>query len=285
MTRTYYRVMTVNVPVSWDAPLEQWGAWMRAADRPATTRYLRDYEMRRFAADHGGPPWEVTLDDMVAWLGGKTWASQTKRAYRAGLRAFYSWAHVTGRITSNPAGLLPTIKTPIRLPRPAPEPVLAAALLAAGPRVRLMVLLAGHEGLRRGEIAQVNTADLERDLFGTSLRVHGKGAKERLVPLSPELTMLLRAAPKGYVFPGQIDGHLSPHYVGKLVSGVLGPGWTTHTLRHRFATVTYAGAGESGGDLLEVQKLLGHAKPETTLGYVLVLQPALRRTAAAAWAA
>lgn len=277
--------MTVTVPPTWDAPLEQWGAWMRAADRPATTRYLRDYEMRRFAADHGEAPWGVTTDDLVAWLGSKAWASETKRAYRAGLRSFYGWAHVTGRIATNPAGLLPAIKAPIRLPRPAPELVLAAALLAAGPRVRLMVLLAGHEGLRRGEIAQVSTADLELDLLGTSLRVHGKGAKERLVPLSPELTMLLRSAPEGFVFPGQINGHLSPAHVGKLVSRILGPGWTTHTLRHRFATVTYAGDGESSGDLLEVQKLLGHAKPETTLGYVLIPQPALRRTAAAAWAA
>ena len=78
--------------------------------------------------------------------------------------------------------------------------------------------------------------------------------------------------------PGQIDGHLSPAYVGKRVSRVLGVGWSTHTLRHRFATRCYAGSR----DLLSVQKLLGHSKPETTEGYVLVPNEWLRSAMAEA---
>jgi site-specific recombinase XerD len=56
-------------------------------------------------------------------------------------------------------------------------------------------------------------------------------------------------------------------------------GWTAHTLRHRFATVAYAGER----DLLAVQVLLGHSKPETTRLYVLIPDASLR--AAVAWAA
>jgi len=252
---------------------------MCAANRPATTRGLRDYQLRRFANDHGGEPWSVTTDEMVSWIGGKDWAAETKRAYRAALRSFYGWAHVTGRILTNPAALLPPIKSPIRMPRPPPESVLSAALLLADDRVRLMVLLAAREGLRRGEIAQVHTRDLEPDALGWSLRVHGKGAKERMVPLCDQVWMRLREAPAGYVFPGQINGHLSPARVGELVSGVLGPGWTTHTLRHRFATACYAG----DRDLFAVQTLLGHSRPETTRQYVLLPNGALR--AAIAFAA
>jgi integrase len=268
-----------KIPSGWVLPLQQWGMWMRAADRPATTRGLRSYQLRRFAADQGGDPWEVSTDDLVEWLGSQVWAAETKRAYRAALRSFYGWAHVTGRIRVNPAGLLPAVKSPIRMPRPTPEAVLVAALLAADPRVMLMVLLAGREGLRRGEIAQVHTRDLELDPLGWSLRVHGKGAKERMVPLCDQVRIRLREAPEGFVFPGQIDGHLSAARVGELVSEVLGVGWTTHTLRHRFATAAYAGER----DLLACQVLLGHSRPETTKGYIQVPNGALR--AAIAWAA
>jgi integrase len=271
--------MTVNVPSPWVAPLDSWEAWLRAADRPATTRYLRIYQVRRFAAEVGQGPWTVTLDEMVVWLGGQKWATETKRSYRAALRSFYGWAHASGRMSHNPAGLLPPIKPPVRLPRPTPETVLASALLVADQRVQLMVLLAARQGLRRSEIAQVHTRDLEQDLLGWSLHVHGKGAKERMVPLSEHVRVLLSSAPAGFLFPGQIGGHLSPAHVGKLVSKVLGPGWTTHTLRHRFATVAYAGER----DLFAVQRLLGHSKPETTQLYVLIPDASLR--AAVAWAA
>ena len=271
--------MTTQTMTPWDGPLEQWGAWLRAADRPATTRYLRGYQMRRFATEHGGHPWDVTTDDLVAWLGGQEWATETRRSYRAALRSFFGWAHTSGRMNHNPAGLLPPIKAPTRLPRPTPERVLTRALLTADQRVKLMVLLAAREGLRRGEIAQVHTCDLEADLLGWSLRVHGKGAKERDVPLCEQVQALLLAAPDGFLFPGQVNGHLSAAHVGKMVSAALGVGWTAHTLRHRFATVAYAGER----DLLAVQTLLGHSKPETTRLYVLVPNASLR--AAVAFAA
>jgi integrase/recombinase XerC len=272
---------TTVVPQSWVAPLDQWEAWMRAAARPTTTIYLRNYQLRRVARELGVPdPWKVTNGDLVCWLGGHDWAPETIRGYRAALRTFYGWAHVTGQIGSNPAALLPSVAVPKRKARPTPEPDLAAALQVASARIRLMVLLAAREGLRRGEIAKVHTRDLEQDLVdGWTLRVHGKGAKERILPLCDELRVLLRAAPDGFIFPGQIDGHLSARYVGKLVSGVFEPGWTTHTLRHRFATICHDGSH----DLAAVQTALGHSRPETTRGYILVRDESLR--AAMKWAA
>jgi len=273
--------MTANVPTSWVTPIKQWVEWMCAADRPETTQTLRIYQVKRFARETRIPPFDVTLDDLVAWIGGQDeWSAESKRSYRAALRGFYRWVHETGRMPANPAGLLPPIKTPIRKPRPTSEAVLDAALLVADPRVRLMVLLAAREGLRRGEIARVHTSDLELDLLGGwNLRVHGKGARERILPLCDEVRVLLQAAPAGWVFPGQINGHLSPPYVGKLVSATLGVGSTTHCLRHRFGTICYAGAR----DLLAVQALLGHSKPETTKLYVLIPDSSLRD--AIRWAA
>jgi integrase len=272
--------MTTTVPLSWVEPLESWGEWMSAANRPKTTQYLRTYQLRRFARETGLHPFDVTLGDLVTWIAGQDWGAETKRSYRTALRAFYLWARDDERIAVNPAWRLPAITTPRRLPRPTSEAVLLEALAMAVPRVRMMVLLAAREGLRRGEIAQVHTRDIEPDLLdGWNLRVHGKGSRERLLPLCDELRVLLQAAPPGYVFPGKIDGHLSPAYVGKLVSRVLGVGSTTHCLRHRYGTVCYAGSH----DLLAVQALLGHSKPETTKLYVLIPDASLR--AAAGWAA
>lgn len=55
-----------------------------------------------------------------------------------------------------------------------------------------MLRLAGEAGLRRAEIAQVHTADL---MDGGALLVHGKGGKNRVVPISTYLVSLIRQAP------------------------------------------------------------------------------------------
>jgi integrase len=133
--------------------------------------------------------------------------------------------------------------------------------------------------MRRGEVAQLHTTDLERDLLGWSLMVHGKGGKIRRLPIGDGLAAQIRRARPGggFVFPGNDRGHLSPHYVGKLVSRVLPDAWAMHSLRHRFATVAYA----VDRDLLTVQQLLGHGSPVTTRRYVQLPAEAMRRTVAA----
>lgn len=141
-----------------------------------------------------------------------------------------------------------------------------------------MLLLASYGGLRRCEIAGLHT----RDVADGMMRVTGKGGRVRVVPIHRRLRGDLEAwiteAGDGYLFPGQTDGHLAPQTVGTLLSQLLGPGWTAHTLRHRFATRSYDGSG----DLLAVQQLLGHAKPETTMRYVRLNTDRLRAAVQAA---
>jgi integrase/recombinase XerC len=262
------------VTEAWEAAIRDWEQWMRAAHRPPTTVKLRTYQLRRLADDHPDrEPWSLTLTDLAVWLGGHAWAAETMRSYRASLRTFYAWALLIGYIERSPAALLPAIRPPRRLPRPTPEEILRQALATASERERIMVMLAAYEGLRRGEIARVHSRDVESDPEGGwRLRVLGKGGHERRVPLSPAVFAALRTMAPGWAFPGQIDGHLSPEYVGKIVSRLLPPGWTTHTLRHRFATRLRAG----GVQLDEIQDLLGHAKLETVRIYTEVPSGALR---------
>lgn len=256
----------------WATALADWETWLVASDRPATTRSLRLYQVRRFAAEAGVGPWEATGEALTAWVAQGGWATETRRSYRAALRVFYGWAHSTGRMPCNPAAELPPIRPAQGRPRPTPLAVVRTALADASPRVQLMVMLAARQGLRRGEIALVHSSDLREDLGGWSLLVHGKGARRRLVPLDEDVAAALRRQPEGWAFPGRMDGHLSPARVGELVSEVLGAGWTTHTLRHRFATSAYA----SAHDLFAVQTLLGHQSPETTRRYVELPDGALR---------
>lgn len=143
-----------------------------------------------------------------------------------------------------------------------------------------MARLAGEAGLRRAEVAQVHSDDLIRDLHGWSLIVHGKGGKQRVVPLTDELVAVFRqhCTRHGYLFPGQIEGHISPRWVGRMISQLMPPGWSMHKLRHRYATRGYAGTG----NLRAVQEALGHASVATTQRYTAVSSSEVRRVSEAA---
>jgi integrase len=255
---------------AWLSVVDAYLLWLVAAGCTAGTVRLRRYYLVRLAQRHPHP-WRVSEADLIEFLATEGWAAETRKSARSSVRSFYGWASTVGRIRDDPSRDLPPVRPPAGMPRPAPRQVIAAALAKAGRRERLMVLLAVLAGLRRGEIAGLHTDDITDDGGGPALRVRGKGGRVRLVPLHRMLAAEMARVPAGFVFPGAIDGHLSPLWVGKLLSRLLGPGWSAHTLRHRFATDAAA-----GGDLLAVQRLLGHSKPETTIRYTQIGDTALR---------
>ena len=233
--------------------------------------------MERFAQSHP-QLLTVTVDEMTEWLSRPGWSTDTRRSQLSALRSFYGWAHASGRISTNPSRLLPRIRHSQHRARPAPDSAVKLALIASDARVRLMLMLAARQGLRRGEIAQVHSSDLFEDLVGWSLVVHGKGRKDRVVTLAGDVADMLRALPAGWAFPGLTNGHLSDGHVGVLMARALPGKLTAHTLRHTFATRAY----QATGDLLAVQELLGHVSPETTRIYVAVADGSLRRAVEAA---
>lgn len=254
-----------------------WKNWLQARDLAPQTVRLRWYQLVRFAEKHP-QLLALGLDELSAWLARPGWSTDTRRSQLAMLRSFYGWAHATGRISADPSRLLPRIKQADHRPRPAAARDVAIAMVGADRRVGLMLTLALRQGLRRGEIALVHSADLLEDLAGWSLRVHGKGRKERIIPLADDVADRLRGLPAGWAFPGGVDGHLSADYVGVLMARALPNGLTAHTLRHAFATNAY----RATRDLLAVQTLLGHSRPETTQNYVLLPDDSLRNAVRAA---
>jgi integrase len=247
---------------------------LHAAGRsPGTVRLHLHY--LRHTARYVPNPWEATLAQLTTALGAEPdWKPETRKSCRSSIAAFYRWAVAAGYLERDPAAGLPVVKVPRGVPRPAPDAALDAALRDADARTRLMLLLAARLGLRVSEIARVHSDDLVSGV----LFVTGKGGATRPVPVvDVELERAIAGA-SGYLFPGKIDGHLAPATVTKLLSGALPGRWTGHTLRHRFATRSNA----ARPDLLALQQVLGHARPETTQRYTLVPLGALRAVVEAA---
>jgi integrase len=182
------------------------------------------------------------------------------------LRSFYRWARRAGLITFDPAEDSPSIRVELTLPRPASDAAVDAGMNARDPRVRLMTRLGNEAGLRCCEIVRVHSRDVMGRVGEYSLLVHGKGGKQRVVPIGDELARILLDA-DGWLFPGQIDGHLSAGYASKLISRAMAGAGTAHPLRHRAAT---AWLDSSDGNLRVVQELLGHASVATTQIYTQI---------------
>lgn len=255
------------VPEAWREPLELFDAYQVMRGRSETTRTTRRQELARFARRNAEtPPWQITPADLLAYISADAELSaETRRNRRGVLRAFYTWAELVGHVTTSPATLLPEVSTPHPLPRPIPDDALADALDTADDRTRLVLRLAAEVGLRRAEIAACHTGDLIDHAGRYALRVHGKGARERVVPVPLDLGRHLATLPTGYLFPAENpDGHLSPRWVGTLAAAALPRPHTLHTLRHRFATTAY----RVSRDLYAVQRLLGHSSPSITQRYV-----------------
>lgn len=259
----------------WGDLLAQWVSWMRAAGAPETTIALRRYYLTRLAGTHPGLL-GLTAGTLTAWMATAGWAPNTRKSARSALRCFYGWAVLAGLLEVSPAESLPVVRVPRAKAKPTPEASYRAALVAADDRARLIIMLAGRCGLRRGEVARVRREDVEPDLTGWSLRVVGKGGHVRVVPLPDDLAEQLLASGPGWVFPSPRGGHLTPHHVAKLARTYLPAGM--HTLRHRCASTAYAATR----DLRAVQELLGHTRPETTAGYVRLPDDAVRAAMRAA---
>lgn len=233
----------------------------------------------------------ATHAELLLFLAREDWSPETRKSARSALRSFYRWATEEGFLDRDPTTRLPTVRVPAGVPRPAPSAVLRRALASATDRDKIIIGLAAFAGLRRTEIAELPWTAVAWPL----LHVTGKGGRSRTVPMLPALAELLSDArarrergqvgtgwryavdpASPFVLPSHAAPHLSPYTVGVILSAHLGDGWTGHTLRHRFATKAY----EVDRDLLTVQQLLGHSKPETTARYTAVPAGAAARAVA-----
>lgn len=198
-------------------------------------------------------------------------APATIHRYRSDLRSFYAWCVDLGLRRDDPSRHLPAVHRPHYLPRPTPAADLVIALATAPPRTRVIMALMVYAGMRAVEVARLDRADiLDADRL---LLVHGKGDRERVVPISPTLWDELRTfgiPQRGPVVireRGDLGPRLTPGRVGKIVGDhlrSLGITHTPHSLRHYFAG---AFLKASGGDIEALAEAMGHASLTTSRVY------------------
>ena len=219
----------------------------------------------------------------------------------AALRAFYRVLVERGEIEASPADLVATPKRDRHLPTVLSRSEVAQLLdrmPAATPldlRDRAIFELAYSSGLRAAELVDLDVASLDRD--AEELRVEGKGAKTRIVPVGEHAWRALDAyldrgrgdlaADDGLqepaLFLSRTGRRLATTDVRRRLtlalrrSGVQAVA-SPHALRHSFATHLLDG----GADLRAIQELLGHGSLSTTQTYTRVESRRLRKAYAQA---
>ena len=181
--------------------------------------------------------------------------------------------------------LIPFGKRPKTLPSVLSPAEVLRLLDAAEPgRERVLLQVAYGCGLRLSELLHLQVADIDSARMVIHVR-QGKGAKDRLVPLSLRLLEELRAywrrgRPCTWLFPGQKPGrpinasHIQRR-LGHLVKQLgLSKHCSMHTLRHSYATHLL----EAGVDVLTLKALLGHTSLQTTARYLHVSTHRLAQT-------
>ena len=198
------------------------------------------------------------------------------------IRSFLKWCTKQGHLKSSPSDLIDSPKLPKSLPKSVSVDEAFALCEISNPRDKAILELFYATGIRVSELVALNLEHI--DLNSKTVRVLGKGQKERLVPFHDKcaeaLMPLMQKTPpnppfsKGgetTLFLGTQGKRIDVRVVRRLIAqygqsfGIAGS-MHPHRLRHAFATHLL----ESGADLKSIQELLGHASISTTQRYTEV---------------
>ncbi|WP_323149242.1 site-specific tyrosine recombinase XerD [Pseudomonas oryzihabitans] len=232
--------------------------------------------------------------DHLGWRLSEGYQARSTARFLSGLRSFYKYAVREGRVAEDPTLLVSMPQLGAPLPKSLSEADVEALLAAPdtedtlGLRDRTMLEMLYATGLRVTELISLTLDEI--NLREGSLRVFGKGSKERLIPLGEEAIawledylktarpLLLGGQPGDILFPSQRGTPMTRqtfwHRI-KLHAQVAGirTSLSPHTLRHAFATHLL----NHGADLRTVQMLLGHTSLSTTQIYTHVARVRLQQ--------
>jgi integrase/recombinase XerC len=246
-------------------------------------------EFLRSAGCRGpGEASSVLLRRFASGLHAAGYAASTVARKLASTRSFYAFGQREGWVRANPAKPLRSPRRARKLPKFLTGEEIARLLAtpqpqaAGGLRDRAILELMYSSGVRVRELVSLDDADL--DLRNATVRVRGKGRRERLGIVGRHARAALEAwlaarprqaaaSPRGSraLFTNKLGGRLSVRGVARLlekhlaVAGLTGRA-SPHTLRHSFATHLL----DAGADIRSVQELLGHKSLVTTQIYTHV---------------
>ena len=287
---------------NYNQTVDDWslGAWLDSLSSVAdSTRavYARDATAAAGWLTEAGATGPSSVDRRalrryLAHLGTNRYAARTIARKVSVLRRYFDWARRTGRIGVDPTLGLSAPRGPSRLPQVLKDdqirtlidkPAKAGTDESRDARDLAIVELLYGSGLRVSELCGLRHEDL--GLARCEVRVWGKGAKQRLVPLSEPAVGALRVwlkdhrgsfltgeTPATVVFLNQRGRAMTPRDVRRVLDRRSVVPTHPHALRHTFATHLLDG----GADLRSVQELLGHADIATTQIYTHVSRERLR---------
>jgi site-specific recombinase XerD len=262
--------------------LEGFADW--ASTSGVSPRTVGHRLLRRYASNLSAKPRD----------GGRGLSRSTVARKLAAIRTFYRYMIEREELGQNPADLVSSPRRPRTLPRSLRRDEVGALLDRIPGRTplelrdRALFEIAYSCGLRCQEIVDLDLRAV--DFEAEELRVVGKGAKTRIVPIGePAQRALERYLARGRpalaagaddpaLFVSRSGRRLSPSDVRRRLTAWLrhaglSSGASPHALRHSFATHLL----EGGADLRTIQELLGHASVSTTQVYTRVESRTLRR--------
>lgn len=249
----------------------------------------------RAASDALGDLTQITSQQLQSYLSNLPDKASSIARKASAIRGFYKFLMLEKVITFNPSTGLELPKRQKTLPKFLSIEEIELLISSAGDvknsvRLRAMIELLYASGLRVSELCALPISAV----LGDKLLIHGKGAKERLVPMHEaaqhalnkwlELSYDPTAKNKPgikYVFPSNSKtGHITRDGFFKILkkcavlSGIDPHRVSPHVLRHSFASHLLAG----GANLRAIQTMLGHEDISTTQIYTHVLPEKLRDT-------
>lgn len=248
--------------------IDGYSRWMRSWDASPATINARATLSRSRLAEWGLSGF--TPENVQGFLGTPGWSRWTRATYHAHLKSLCEYLVAAGHLAESPMDDVRKAARPRSLPRPLSDAEMALVLehAKAHEDARLLgwITMARRAGLRCHELAKFAGEHLtDRGLY-----VLGKGGKEAMLPIHPEIAaMAMRYPPRGYWFPSPYGGHLQSDSLSAAVSKFfsdLGIEGSIHRVRHNFGTDLLRG----GNDLRVVQELMRHSSLATTAVYTAV---------------
>ncbi len=286
---------------------------MLAYERNASVHTVRNYRvdllnyLRWAHRAEIDDPLHVTHKQLRGYLGELDQARYSRTTINrrlSALRTFFSWLNKTGRIDDNPASVLQGPKKPKSLPGFIKPDDMVRLLAVHQPSVAEDEPPTRHDyedmrdlalleflyacGARVSEASGLLVDNVDFDLM--QVKVLGKGAKERIVPIHELAADAMRAYAQAarpallngkaseFFFVSSRGNRMSPDAIRKMFKATLRAAGldmslSPHSMRHTFATDMLSG----GADLRSVQEMLGHVSLSTTQIYTHVSVDRLKK--------
>jgi integrase/recombinase XerC len=248
--------------------------------------YLTDLSQFTLFLGPDQPPDNVSHFEVRSWIVALQESGIINRSIRrklASLQLFYKFLKTRGQIKVNPLQKVLTPKLSKKLPEVIQQSNLEGLSSLDVPtedfsemRNFLILRLFYETGVRRSELIHIKLFDI--DYQRKTLKILGKGNKERLIPLGEEIIYILQryllirsqneSQDSPYLFLTEKGGVMYPKLVHRIVEKKLQM-YTTikkkspHVLRHSFATHL----ADGGADIFAVKELLGHSSLHATQIY------------------